>query len=59
MLTRGAHLVLFVVTYLASRAVVALLVAAAGAGVANDNHAIALAAVLEGGHIGGLSCGCG
>lgn len=37
---------------LAQRAVVALLVAASGAGGADDNHASTLAAVLVGRHIG-------
>jgi hypothetical protein len=40
------------VNYLAQRAVVALLVAASGAGGADDNHASTLAAVLIGRHVG-------
>jgi hypothetical protein len=58
------------VTRLAGRAVGALLVAAAGAGGADDDHATAFAAVLEGGHCGsfvgllvvvlfcGVKCAC-
>ena len=41
--------------FLAERAVGALLVAAAGAGGANDDHATALAAILKGGHLVCLS----
>jgi hypothetical protein len=40
------------VNALAQRAVVALLVAASGAGGADDNHASTLAAVLVGRHVG-------
>jgi hypothetical protein len=36
---------------LGERAVIALLVSASGAGGANDNHATALATVLEGRHL--------